>query len=282
MTQASTSLLSWSGMVEALRSLRNTDERNSAETVRLGEKIAPKTSGAEYWSVREQLCIAYLDTGAIEKASAVVDELKQKFPGSSRVARLVGMLLEAKGDFDGASQHYKETLEAHPTAAAIMKRQVAVARATGETELAHSLLKAYLEIYAIDTEAWLEMADLCMELNSFEEASFCYAELILAMPHSHVSHARYAEVEYTLGGYKNLIKARQHFAKAHDVLDVNPRALFGLQKSCRALLGKHEAELKTDEDELTTTTKLLQYADKKLNALFKGNKIYQQVGERES
>ena len=45
-----------------------------------------------------------------------------------------------------------------------------------------------------DSEAWLELCDLYLYEHDYAKAAFCMEELILANPHNHLFHQRYAEV----------------------------------------------------------------------------------------
>ena len=45
-----------------------------------------------------------------------------------------------------------------------------------------------------DFDAWMELADLYLQLQDYEKAAFCLEELIMSNPHNHLFHQRYAEV----------------------------------------------------------------------------------------
>lgn len=60
---------------------------------------------SEVWDVREQFYLACLDLHMFDQASAQLDELKAKFPGSVRVRGLQGMFLEAQA---GSSECTKD------------------------------------------------------------------------------------------------------------------------------------------------------------------------------
>ncbi len=91
----------------------------------------------------------------------------------------------------------------------------------------------YLTVWMADTEAWLELADLRLSLGQYSQAAFCYEELVLANPLSHVHFLRYAEILYTMGGLENFKLARKYFAHSLELNDVNnTRALWGLCAVC--------------------------------------------------
>lgn len=255
---------SWNQMRDELRTLRETDERASDYTVVLGEKVIAGATfmGDEKWAIYEQLCVAHLDVGAVDHAQKYCDLLKARFPTSSRYLRLAGMLLEARGDSKAAIQLYSDAIKEHPTSGPLMKRRIAAFRGMGNLTMAQNLLKKYLQLYAVDHEAWLEMADLCLVSRDFNEAAFCYEELILSFPNNHIFHARLAEVMYTLGGIDNLVTARTHFAAAHKILPTNLRALLGLQRTCRRIVKE-----KCAADVTSVTKRLLEKASTGLGTL---------------
>ncbi len=51
------------------------------------------------WNLREQICVAAIDTGDTALAIKSIDTLKKQFSNSNRVKRLEGMLLESEGLF---------------------------------------------------------------------------------------------------------------------------------------------------------------------------------------
>ena len=46
-------------------------------------------------------------------------------------------------------------------------------------------------------------------VSKYEAAAFCYEELVLSNPTSHINHCRLGEIYYTLGG-KHIAKARKY------------------------------------------------------------------------
>ena len=79
--------------------------------------------GDEYWCILEQLCVAALAEGDVEFAEDQCAALATKFPGSTRVQRLVGLILEAKGSWDEALSVYDALLEANPANSLAWKRK---------------------------------------------------------------------------------------------------------------------------------------------------------------
>ncbi|KAJ3070782.1 ER membrane complex subunit 2, partial [Rhizoclosmatium hyalinum] len=92
---------------------------------------------AERLSQIEQVFVAALETGRIDDAAIRLNDLEKEFPtttnkdgnivfASLRVAKLQGMLLEAKAEFDKALALYEKALAQNETYAPIIKRKVAV------------------------------------------------------------------------------------------------------------------------------------------------------------
>jgi tetratricopeptide (TPR) repeat protein len=179
------------------------------------------------WDVYEQVCVAALDCGDLETAESCHSKLKNQFPGSVRVQKLRGMILEASGKYSEAFKFYEAALEAEPTSSVLWKRKVAVFKAMGDTDSAISELNALLSVFMSDHEAWTELADLYLEKNNYEKAAFCLEELLLVNPHHHLHHQRYAEVCYSQKTVESLEVARKHFAMAAKLNPNNMRALYG-------------------------------------------------------
>ncbi|KAF6172334.1 hypothetical protein GIB67_024956 [Kingdonia uniflora] len=155
--------------------------------------------------------------------------LQKKFPESTRVGRLEGMLLEAKGSWGDAQKTYTRLLEDSPLDQVILKRRVAVAKAQGDTSEAIECLNKYLEIFMADHDAWRELAEIYVSLQMYKQAAFCYEELILCQPTVPLHHLTYADLLYTLGGLENLQTAKKYYASTIDLTGgKNTRALYGI------------------------------------------------------
>ena len=71
---------------------------------------AASALGDEVWTVREQVLLAALDANDAGTAARQLEALDTKFPGSSRVRRLLGMAHEQRGEFREASEVYADML----------------------------------------------------------------------------------------------------------------------------------------------------------------------------
>ncbi|CAI5972442.1 unnamed protein product [Closterium sp. NIES-65] len=192
--------------------------------------------GDEVWDVMEQVAIAAMDCQQLGIAKECIGALMIAFPNSTRVGRLEGMWLEAKGWWDQADKVYSDLLESNPQDQQVLKRQVAVLKGKGNTVGAISALKKYLETYMADYEAWKELGDLYISLHMFKQAAFCYEELLLSAPVNPIYHVTYAEILYSIGGAENYRQAISHYAAATEYSGgTNLRALYGTCMASAAL-----------------------------------------------
>jgi len=238
--------MSWDEACTTLREWREGNVRKSEEVVELGERLIRKYSSKlkdELWLVCEQVHIAALDIGRYEVAKMCMDKLFANFPNSSRVKKLHAMMFEAQGYYDKAKDIYEELENEDPTNAAIKKRKIAILK-TKNREQAVKQLTIYLQTFAADQDAWMELADLYIEQMEYSKAAFCLEELILSNAFNHIYHQRYAEIKYTQGGEENMKLARQYFAQAVKLSsNCNMRALHGLMlastKLCKSKDGNN-------------------------------------------
>eukprot|EP00271_Cylindrocystis_brebissonii_P006914 TRINITY_DN19848_c1_g1_i1.p1 TRINITY_DN19848_c1_g1~~TRINITY_DN19848_c1_g1_i1.p1 ORF type:complete len:316 (+),score=68.68 TRINITY_DN19848_c1_g1_i1:570-1517(+) len=185
--------------------------------------------GKDVWSVYEQVAVAALDCHNLEASKMCIGALMKRFPGSLRIGKLEGMWLEAKGWWDQAERHYTNLLEEAPAEAGLHKRKVAMLRAQGRTAAAVAALIEYLDIFAADSEAWRELAEMYSSLQMYKQAAFCWEEVILSNPVNPVYNLQYAQILYTMGGAENIKLARQYYAAAVQYSGGhNLRALYGL------------------------------------------------------
>ncbi|CAN6286186.1 unnamed protein product, partial [Urochloa humidicola] len=202
------------GAWEYLCLARRLRARRPAHVLRVGLSILNDASArsrlaSEQWTLYEQVAVAAMDCQRLDVAKDCVGVLSKQFPGSSRVARLEGLLFEAKGEWAEAERSYALILENNPFDQIVHKRKIAIAKAKGDMSLAVDYLNKYLELY--------------------KQAAFCYEELILAHPTIPLYHIAYAEVLYTMGGLENLQTAKRYYASTIQLTGgKNTRALFGV------------------------------------------------------
>lgn len=116
--------------------------------------------GDEKFTLCEQVFIAALDTGDDGLATECLSQLLGQFKNSGRVKRLVGMELEAKGEFEEAIKIYNALLEENPANVSVMKRKICILKGQGKIKDAIRELNIFIEQYQADPTAWQELADL--------------------------------------------------------------------------------------------------------------------------
>lgn len=129
-----------------------------------------------------------------------IERLDGRFPDSTRVTILQGMLLEAKGMPKEALILYQGSLEDEPSNVLLHKRRIAAMRAIpGGLVDAFRAIAEYLDIFPADEEAWLELAHMYLEQNRYEQAVFALEELLLLSPQNSFYVLQCAEALYTAG-----------------------------------------------------------------------------------
>lgn len=230
---------SWQAARDQLRKWREEGSKQSERVLELGQALISDYGsklGDELWTVYEQAFIAALDCKQMTLATVYLNELARKFPGSKRVVLLRGMSLEASGMYEEADGLYGQLLKEEPANTGVLKRRLAILKAQGKTvELANGLTR-YLREFMADHDAWLELADVYVSSLDYSKAAFCLEEVLMANPHHHLYHIRYAEIRHTMGGVENLEIARKYYSQAVNLHGSSVRALTGLCLVCSALV----------------------------------------------
>lgn len=233
--------------------LRKFKLRRPEKTVKHGVALLKNASsrrklGSDVWTVYEQVAIAAMDSQCLDVAKACIEMLLSKFPDSIRVGRLEGMWFEAKGQWQQADKIYTGLLEVQPLDPFIHKRKAAIAKGQGNLAGAVEALKQYIEIFMADHDAWRELAETYVFLQKYNQAAFCYEELLLMQTSNVLWHLRYAEVQYTLGGLENLKIAKKYYASAIKLSGgKNLRALYGVCL-CAAAINQGKGRNKDEKE----------------------------------
>jgi len=205
--------------------------------------------GTEWWVLLEQIFIAALDTGETKLAKTCLDTLQAKFPKSRRIERLKGLQQEANHQFDAAIATYTKLLGDDPTDMLTLKRKACVYESKGDTKLAIALFVEYLHVFMNDYEAWIHLADLYLQEQMYQQALFCYEELILGSPTSFHYYIKAAELKYTLNtGSDDMLDAVKYYSYAVELSQTTSgpgdlRALMGLSLACKAVAESYKASL---------------------------------------
>jgi len=225
-----------------LEQIRSNNERNSQKVVELAEPLfsnLKSSTGDQIWPIYEQAFFAALDTSKWDLAHECLNRLQTQFPTSKRVARLKGMLKEAQGLLDEALVFHETALLHDNTDIYAYKRKVAVYKAKGLNKEAINTLVLYLDSFVVDTESWMELADLYFKMNMYHQASFCYEELILLNPSNHFYHMYYAETLYILGKYPLSLKA---YCRSVELCDTSMRGLYGIKSCLKKIVSKQKSD----------------------------------------
>ncbi|OQR90687.1 hypothetical protein ACHHYP_05324 [Achlya hypogyna] len=253
--------------LELLEFIRREKLRAPDESVKVGRALISRGGlGDQAWTVYEQTLLAALDIHDLDLVDSCFLALKKKFPESSRVLRLEGMIMEAQGKYAQADALYKEILAKNPANMLVQKRQVALLRAQGRTEDAIVKLNAVLRCFQTDAAGWCELSDLYLSLGNYKHAAFCYEELILLNPLDAFNHTRLAELYVTIGGNDNLRAARKHFAHALELNGNNTRSLVGLVMCTTAIASTKSG--RPDKEDRDLNSRLHQYAVAKLQGVY--------------
>ena len=125
-------------------------------------------------------------------------------------------------------------------------------------------------MFSADEGAWQQLAELHLKAGRYEAAAFCYEELVLMQPTSHLYHCRLAELYATVGP-KQLLAARKHFAQSLDLKRAgNARALHGLCGCCAAIADRaaKDRKLTPTEADVETNAALHAWAVAALQRLY--------------
>jgi len=202
---------------------------------------SPGQNAADY-DVLNELFLAALDSADVELAKSILDTVSQTFPPneSHRTMLMQGLLDEANGDRKRAEERYKTILKADETNIPALKRSITLLLNTNRTEAIDMLVK-YLDTFADDQEAWQQLAGLYLDERCYNQAAFCMEELIMIDPTNHLYQIRMADILYTRGNHEQALK---FYCKALE-LTPHPRALYGIQQTCRKLLSDAKSEKDT-------------------------------------
>ncbi|XP_054157019.1 ER membrane protein complex subunit 2-like [Oppia nitens] len=254
---------------QLLQKWREDNVRNS-ETVRdiwLNMDFG-STLGDEKWQVLEQVCIAAIDLHDNELIKDCLQQLDTKFANSSRVRRLKIMAkYELRERFEDAFQAYEQMIEKDESNSLLYKRQIAILLAERRIGEAIKELCDYLKKFMNDTEAWLQLSDLYVEEQEYNKAAYCVEELILANPHNHLYHERYAAIQYTINTTESLELSRTYFSQALRLNPNNLRALYGLLLAANSVASLP----KTTSQKKRENLRIASWASNQISRLYKDN-----------
>jgi tetratricopeptide (TPR) repeat protein len=165
------------------------------------------TENAELWVIYENLLQLCLRTGNDEAAQQCLERLVLRFGETNeRVMAFQGLIKEAQAsnhnDLEKVLKDYDTILKEDPTNMVcqmrsdlscistnmwqqpIAKRKVALLRSMGRAPEATNALSVLLDYSPTDSEAWAEMADLCLYQGLYTQAIFSFEEVLVLMPNA--------------------------------------------------------------------------------------------------
>ena len=242
---------------------------------------------AERLASLEQVCIAACDIGDLELAESCLDSIVNPSTtdkslavtkDSSRFRKLLGLCLEAAGNYDSAVVVYDKLLQDNPSNAHAAKRKYCtLAAQPGKETEAVKALDEYLSKHPGDLSAWNQMAEVCLSVSDFKGAAYCYEELVLGCPLDSNIHTKLGEAYCTAGGLENTKLARKHLAQAVQLDSNNLRAWYGLVAAAEGYLeevGKLSKNKRELEDEgIEVAKELIKFGGGKLVKIYRGTKM---------
>ncbi|GAA5973081.1 hypothetical protein JCM21900_002373, partial [Sporobolomyces salmonicolor] len=231
MSSPDPSTLSTKAILTRLREIRALRTRRPEEVLRLGEQLVHRgtlnRSDDEAWTVKEQVATAAIESGNFSLADVLVDRIATRFPTSSRVAVLKGMLLEGQGQLQKAKELYEKRLLENQTDVLIRKRLISlhlsaplssvtpslssdVEDADLRREKGIDLLVEYLDASYVDAEGWMTLGQAYAELGLCSQALSALSHPLLLHPQNPFLLLQHAETAYTAGdiplAYKELLR----------------------------------------------------------------------------
>ena len=220
-------LLSYDELAELLNHIQKYRLRRPQLVAKYGQillsRFQSRLGEARAAVLREQILLAALDLHDMALMEEMDEELTAVFANSNRRLRLHAMREEvafvdegncedpeAMANGGAADSIYEGMIEENFSNLLARKREIALTRDRGEESAAIEKLVKFLEIFQNDGAGWMELGELYASRNNFEEAKFCYEELLTINPRDpaqpfHV--CRYAEILYVWYGWV-LVHAR--------------------------------------------------------------------------
>ncbi|KAM0722026.1 hypothetical protein Q7P37_002952 [Cladosporium fusiforme] len=202
----------------------------------------------EKWQIYHNIFTACLQTGDNESAYLCLEELTDRFGKSNeRVMALNGLYEEATAkneqELQAVLERYEELLAEDPTLFAVQKRRAALLRSMGKTSEAATALTELLDASPTDAEGWSELADLYLTQGLYEQAIFCWEEVLLVTPNAWNIHARLGEALFLAANkaegaeqIKGLSEAMRRFCRSIELCDDYLRGYYGLKLTTNRLI----------------------------------------------
>lgn len=241
-------------------------------------------SAGERYELYEQVLIASLHSGRIDKAYMYLNLLEKRFGRTSmRVRRLRGLCYEAEGKMEEARKLYELLRKQDPSTDFFVKRLVAMFKSEGKYRDAIDVLE-HQEVYTDEDEkplryfdvhrvgvldTYQELSNLHYVCGAIDRALYYAEEMQLCDPNSYLTHNRIAELLYAKKDY-----ARCAIEYSQSLLlnpnSNNARAAYGLWQVTGDQLKQHNSGAhKLDSDkELPLAQDLHEFAGETLRTMY--------------
>ncbi|WVQ95641.1 hypothetical protein IAU59_002739 [Kwoniella sp. CBS 9459] len=257
------------GDIEQLARWRTIGARHSEEVLEIAQRILRGNVGEQEWAIREQLAIAALDLGQNKIATDQINLLHRKFPASPRVKILDGLLLEAKGDLQGAQKLYEALLLVDETNVSAHQRMIALSLSSPNTSTSVAItnLLTYLDIFYSDPAGWSLLAELYCEQGMYPQALGALGHLMSLQTWDEGVVKRAGEVAYTLGDYQLALKHLLRAAEMEGGKSTNPnpsrtRTWWSIKLTVgRLLASPGPMDTSSVPEEMRSTTRQLEALD---------------------
>jgi len=204
--------------------------------------------GDSVWDVHEGIVGAALEASDENSAIQALMKLDSKFKRKHgekplvRIRKLEAKIREYRREYMNAGKIYKMVLNMDAVDSDAMCRVVCIAKAEGQYDKAVSALNRYLKLFPANVDAWLELAEIYVQLDRLDYAKFCYEECILIQPEDYRYPLLYADCLYSIaskGKKGSILKnpmelARCYYIQSLELAPGNIRALLGLSMVLRS------------------------------------------------
>ncbi|KAK1923098.1 hypothetical protein DB88DRAFT_493778 [Papiliotrema laurentii] len=249
--------------LEQLARWRTVGARHSQEVIKLAQRaLKGGRLGEQEWAVREQLAIAAMDMGRIKLADEQLSVLEKQFSGSPRVALLLGLRAEAKGETDKAKKMYEDLLAKDETNVSAHQRLIALHLPTPTSAI--PLLLTYLDTFYTDPAGWSLLAELYADQGLYAQSLTALGHVMVIQSWDSGAVCRAGETAYTLGDYQLALKyylravEMQTDPDDRDSAKKNTRAWWGIKLSIARLMDGGSGESAVPPEHATTPAQLKQ------------------------
>ncbi|EPY22976.1 hypothetical protein STCU_07983 [Strigomonas culicis] len=274
--------------IDLLEKMRAHGSRNPHITYFLATDVLSGGGGSlsagERYELYEQLLIASLHSGRLDKARLYLNLLEKRFGRTSmRVRRLRGLCYEAEGNIAEARTLYELLRKEDPATDFFVKRLVAMYKSEGKYRDAIALLEdeevykdeddkplRYLEVHRMGVlDVYQELSHLHYLCGSLDRALYYVEEMQLYDPSSYLMHSRMAELLYAKKDYERCVIEYSQSLLLNPNAN-NARAAYGLWQVTGEQLSRHESKThRLDEDkELPLAKDLHEFAAETLRAMY--------------